>query len=116
MFYFSKCLRVQMMQLKITIILILLITLTGCASLKSGTQKLPRCNGQNARMLNHGKWNWNHHNIIHNTAIKPITTPIILNTQENEASKAHIGFPASSVDTINHQMPSYKNAEIIHEK
>nr|WP_100693951.1 conjugal transfer protein TraJ [Bartonella sp. 1-1C] len=104
------------MKLKITIILILLITLTSCASLKSGARKLPHCNGQNTRMLNQGKWNWNPHNIIHNTAIKPITTPIILNTQENEAPKAHIGLPTSSADTINHQTPSYKNAEITYEK
>ncbi|MDD9333004.1 MAG: hypothetical protein PV354_04895, partial [Bartonella sp.] len=115
-FYFSKCLRVQIMKLKITIILILLVTLTGCTSLKSSARKLPRCNGQNARILNQGKWNLNHHNILHNTAVKPITTPIILNTQENEAPKAHIELPASSVDTIKHQTPSYKNAEITHEK
>ncbi|WP_407965009.1 conjugal transfer protein TraJ [Bartonella sp. C271] len=105
------------MKLKITIILILLIALTGCASFKSGPKKLPRCSGQNIRMLNQGKWNWNNNStFLHNTAIKPITTPIILNTQENEAPKAHVELPAPPVNTINHQTPSYTNAEITHEK
>ncbi|OPB31774.1 conjugal transfer protein TraJ [Bartonella sp. AR 15-3] len=103
------------MKLKITIILILLIALTGCASFKNGPKKLPRCNGQNTRMLNQGKWN-NNNTFLHNMAIKPITTPVILNTQENEAPEAHVALPTLPGNTINPQTPSYKNAEITHEK
>ncbi|CBI75756.1 Type IV secretion system protein VirB7, 15 kDa Antigen [Bartonella clarridgeiae 73] len=108
------------MKLKITIILILVIALIGCASLKSGPQKLPRCNGQNVRVLNQGKWNkwsWDDQNVLqHNTAVKPVPRAIILNTLENEIPKAHVELNTPPVDSIKHQAPSYKNAEITDEK
>ncbi|AQX27877.1 MULTISPECIES: conjugal transfer protein TraJ [unclassified Bartonella] len=108
------------MKLKITIILTFMIALTGCA-LKSGPPKLPRCNGQNVRVLNQGKWNkwsWSDENVLqhNNTAVKPVPTPIILNTLENEVPKAHVGLNTPPLDSINHQASSYKNAEITHEK
>ncbi|WP_413154777.1 type IV secretion system protein VirB7 [Bartonella sp. cb54] len=103
------------MKLKITVAAFCTIALTGCASL-SGPKKPPRCNGQNTRALNKDKWNWHNQDIIlQEQNVKPITTPIILNTLESEKTTANVAFNTASSKSVNHEVP-LKITEVAHEK
>ncbi|CAF26525.1 hypothetical protein [Bartonella quintana] len=104
------------MKRKITFFMILMIALTGCASL-SGPKKPPRCNGQYTRALNRDKWDWDNKNIIiQKKIVKPVTTPIILNTLESEKATADVTLHPASLDSINHEKFSDQNTEIAREK
>ncbi len=92
--------------------MVLTIALTGCASL-SGPKKPPRCNGKHTRALNKDKWNWDNKNIVQpEKSVKPITTPIILNTLESEKVTAN----SASLNPVIHEARSDKTVEVIREK
>ncbi|MET3560496.1 hypothetical protein ABID39_001197 [Bartonella japonica] len=107
------------MKRKITFFVILTIALSGvlasCASLQ-GPKKPPRCNGQHTRALNKDKWNWEGNGIIlQEKTIRPVTTPIILNTLESEKAMADVRH-ATALNFLNHETLSHKVVEVSHEK
>ncbi len=92
--------------------MVLTIALTGCASL-SGPKKPPRCNGKHTRALNKDKWNWDNKNVVHpEKSVKPVTTPIILNTLESEKATAN----SALLKPVIHEARSDKTVEITREK
>ncbi len=92
--------------------MVLTIALTGCASL-SGPKKPPRCNGKHTRALNKDKWNWDNKNVVHpEKSVKPVTTPIILNTLESEKATAN----SALLKPIIHEAQSDKIVEVTREK
>ncbi len=96
--------------------MILTIALTGCASL-SGPKKPPRCNGKHTRALNQDKWDWNNNGfILQEKIIKPVTTPIILNTLESEKATADVRINTALLNPINHETPFEKTVEATREK
>ncbi|WP_455481750.1 type IV secretion system protein VirB7 [Bartonella sp. B35(2025)] len=100
----------------ITVVAIFMIVLTGCASL-SGTKKPPRCDGKHTRILNKDKWNWDNKNIVpQQKVIKPIVTPVILNTLENEKPKADVVFNTTSFSPVSYEALFSETAEVIREK
>ncbi|WP_455478043.1 type IV secretion system protein VirB7 [Bartonella sp. B10] len=104
------------MKLRITVVAILVIALTGCASLR-GTKKPPRCNGRHTRILNQDKWDWNNKNVIlQQKVIKPVATPVILNTLEHEKQTTGVAFNASSLNPVSHEKLSSKTTEAVREK
>ncbi|MCZ2158930.1 type IV secretion system protein VirB7 [Bartonella sp. 220] len=103
------------MKRKITFFLILSMALTGCASL-SGPKKPPRCNGKQTRVLNRDKWDWDHRATQQEKIIKPVTTPIILNTLESEKATAVVTPHTASFNPINHKKLSEKTLEVVREQ
>ncbi|USP01387.1 type IV secretion system protein VirB7 [Bartonella taylorii] len=104
------------MKRKITFFVILTTVLTGCASL-SGPKKPPRCNGKHTRALNRDKWDWDNKNIIlQEKIVKPVTTPIILNTLESEKATADVTPHTALLNPINHEALFDKTAEVTREK
>ncbi|WP_375706019.1 type IV secretion system protein VirB7 [Bartonella sp. AA2SXKL] len=100
------------MKRKITFVMVLTIALTGCASL-SGPKKPPRCNGKHTRALNKDKWNWDNKNIVYpEKSVKPVTTPIILNTLESEKVTAN----SALLKSVIHEARSDKTVEVMREK
>ncbi len=96
--------------------MILTIALTGCASL-SGPKKPPRCNSKQIRALNKDKWDWENKGIILQEKIaRPATTPIILNTLENEQATADVTLKATSLNSIKQERLSDKTLEVTREK
>ncbi len=92
--------------------MVLTIALTGCASL-SGPKKPPRCNGKHTRALNKDKWNWDNKNIVYpEKSVKPVTTPIILNTLESEKVIAN----SALLKPVIHEARSDKTVEVMREK
>ncbi len=92
--------------------MVLTIALTGCASL-SGPKKPPRCNGKHTRALNKDKWHWDNKNIVYpEKSVKPVTTPIILNTLESEKVTAN----SALLKPIIHEARSDKTVEVMREK
>ncbi|WP_375642296.1 MULTISPECIES: type IV secretion system protein VirB7 [unclassified Bartonella] len=104
------------MKRKITFVMALTIALTGCASL-SGPKKPPRCNGKHTRALNKDKWNWDNKNVVHpEKSVKPVTTPIILNTLENEKAPANLALNTALLKPVIHEARSDKTVEVMREK
>ncbi|GAA5107776.1 type IV secretion system protein VirB7 [Bartonella jaculi] len=104
------------MKRKISFFVILSIILTGCASL-SGPKKPPRCNGKQTRALNRDKWDWDNKNyILQEKIVKPITTPIILNTLESEKAKADVRLNTALLNSLNHKTLSDNSVEATREK
>ncbi|UNE53780.1 type IV secretion system protein VirB7 [Bartonella machadoae] len=103
------------MKRKITFFVILTMTLTGCASL-SGSKKPPRCNGKQTRVLNRDKWDWDDTNRQQGKMVKPITTPIILNTLESEQATADVTLQQASFNPLNHETHFDKTVEDTREK
>ncbi|WP_317993703.1 type IV secretion system protein VirB7 [Bartonella gliris] len=104
------------MKRKVTVFVILMIALTGCASL-SGPKKPPRCNGKHTRALNRDKWDWDNKNIIlQEKIVKPVTTPIILNTLESEKATADVRPHTTPLRSISHETLSDKTMEVTREK
>ncbi|WP_375614692.1 MULTISPECIES: type IV secretion system protein VirB7 [unclassified Bartonella] len=100
------------MKQKITFVMVLTMALTGCASL-SGPKKPPRCNGKHTRALNKDKWNWDNKNIVYpEKSVKPVTTPIILNTLESEKVTAN----SALLKPVIHEARSDKTVEVMREK
>ncbi|WP_332066278.1 type IV secretion system protein VirB7 [Bartonella sp. CB189] len=99
------------MKLKITAILTLAISLSGCASLNSSTsKKLPRCDGQYTRALNKDKWNWDNTNsTLQKTIIQPVTAPVIIGTLKSGEQKKNTVFKVASLNLANHEALSYRN-------
>ncbi len=96
--------------------MILTIALTGCASL-SAPKKPPRCNGKHTRALNKDKWNWNNKNIVlQERSLKPVTTPIILNTLENEKATVNSTLNPASLKSTIHEAQADKTVEVTREK
>ncbi len=92
--------------------MVLTIALTGCASL-SGPKKPPRCNGKHTRALNKDKWNWDNQNVVHpEKSLKPVTTPIILNTLESEKATVN----SALLKPVIHEARSDKTVEVTREK
>ncbi|ENN94543.1 hypothetical protein [Bartonella vinsonii] len=103
------------MKRKIIFFLILTMALTGCASL-SGPKKPPRCNGKQTRVLNKDKWDWDNKNTGQEKIVKPVTTPIILNTLESEKATAVVTPYTASFNPINHKTLSQKTLEVAREQ
>ncbi|WP_175868938.1 type IV secretion system protein VirB7 [Bartonella gabonensis] len=104
------------MKQKITFVMILTIALSGCASL-SGPKKPPRCNGKHTRALNKDKWNWENKNVaLLEKAVKPVTTPIILNTLESEKATGNLAIYPALLKPAIHEARSDKTVEVPHEK
>lgn len=108
------------MKRKITFFVILTIALSGfltsCASLR-GPKKPPRCNGKQTRILNKDKWDWEGNGIIlQGKTVRPVTTPIILNTLESEKAMADVRFNTTSLNFLNPETLSHKAVEVSHEK
>ncbi len=96
--------------------MILTIALAGCASL-SGSPKPPRCNGKHTRALNKDKWNWENKNIVHpEKSVKPVTTPIILNTLESEKATVNSALNPTLLKPVIHEVRSDKTMEVTREK
>ncbi|UTO28065.1 type IV secretion system protein VirB7 [Bartonella harrusi] len=103
------------MKRKIIFFVILAMTLTGCASL-SGPKKPPRCNGKQTRVLNKDKWDWNDQNRQQGKMVKPITTPIILNTLESEQATVDVTLQQASLNSIKQETLFDKTVEDTREK
>ncbi|EJF78994.1 hypothetical protein [Bartonella doshiae] len=104
------------MKQKSIVIVILMIILTGCASL-NGPKKPPKCNGQHTRALNKDKWDWANKNVIlPEKIIRPVTTPIILNTLESEKAAANTVLNTTSLNPVSHKTLSNKTVEVSREK
>ncbi|AGF76304.1 hypothetical protein [Bartonella vinsonii] len=104
------------MKRKITFVMILMIALTGCAFL-NGPKKPPRCNGQHTRALNRDKWDWDNKNLIlQEKIVKPVRTPIILNTLESEKATVNVTLKKASLNSINRETLSENTVEIAREK
>ncbi|WP_034987861.1 hypothetical protein [Bartonella florencae] len=104
------------MKREITFFMILTIVLSGCASL-SGPKEPPRCNGKHTRPLNKDKWYFYNKDVIFQEKnAKPLTTPIILNTLENEKATADVTLKAASLNSINQETFSDKTVEDRREK
>ncbi len=96
--------------------MILTIALTGCASL-SGPKKPPRCNGKHTRALNKDKWDWNNKNIVlQEKAVKPVTSPIILNTLDSEKETANLTLHPALLKPVIHEAQFDKTVEVTREK
>lgn len=96
--------------------MILTIALTGCASL-SGPKKPPRCNGKQTRALNKDKWNWENKNVAHpEKSVKPVRTPIILNTLESEKVTANLTIHPALLKPGIYEARSDKTVEVPREK
>ncbi|VEJ45888.1 type IV secretion system protein VirB7 [Bartonella vinsonii] len=103
------------MKRKITFFLILTMALTGCASL-SGPKKPPRCNGKQTRVLNRDKWDWDNRTTRQEKIVKPVTTPLILNTLESEKATAVVTPNTASFNAINHETLFDQTAEVAREQ
>ncbi|WP_019221907.1 hypothetical protein [Bartonella senegalensis] len=103
------------MKRKIAFVMILMIALTGCASL-SGPKKPPRCNGKVTRALNRDKWDWDNKNLIlQEKTVKPVRTPIILNTLESEKATANVTLKEASFNSITRETLSENPLEVARE-
>lgn len=104
------------MKRKITFFVILTVALTGCFSLV-GPKKPPRCDGKYTRVLNKDKWDWNNTGaILQERSVRPVTTPVILNTSESEKSTINVTPKRAELSPIAQETPSSKTVEIAREK
>ncbi|WP_156851085.1 type IV secretion system protein VirB7 [Bartonella refiksaydamii] len=104
------------MKRKLTFFVFLTIALTGCASL-NGPKKPPRCNGKHTRILNRDKWDWDNKNfILQEKIVRPVTTPVILNTLESEKATADVILKEAPLNPINHKTLFDKTVEATREK
>lgn len=112
---FESICEFKKMKQKITFVMILIIALTGCASL-SGPQKPPRCNGKITRALNRDKWNWDNKNLIlQEKIVKPTRTPIILNTLESEKATANMMLKEAPLHSITRETLPENTMEVARE-
>ncbi|GAB5038627.1 hypothetical protein BHOIPH601_06290 [Bartonella henselae] len=112
---FKSIYEFKKMKRKITFVMILIIALTGCASL-TGPKKPPRCNGKVTRALNRDKWDWDNKNLIlQEKNVKPVRTPIILNTLENEKATATVTLKENSLNSITRETLPENTMEIARE-
>ncbi|WP_336279634.1 type IV secretion system protein VirB7 [Bartonella sp. CB175] len=101
------------MKFKITIILTLALSLSGCAFLNGSndsSKKLPKCNGKYTRALNKDKWDWaNTNSNLQEIIIKPAVTPVIISMLIGEEQQGNGTFNVASLNSIDHEMLSYNN-------
>ncbi|ALE03006.1 hypothetical protein [Bartonella ancashensis] len=103
------------MKLKITIIVALILSLAGCASVHK-LKKPPRCDGKRTRPLNIGKWNLNNQDIIFQEgATKPVVAPVILNMLESEKKQNNVTWSTTPSKVENFEQLYHKNAEVARE-